>query len=166
MQNNSFLKHKLLLAGLAVMIVLFALCLPRYYREMGSANWPATPGTIMETNLVHAYSARKFDGYLPGLQYIYRVDGRTYVGSRIDFHTQDHIYAKEYAQSWLFKYPPGKAVRVYYNPKDPRITILEPGIKSAQRWLFYLGVIYIIGMSAAFAAVLNDMRRRKNFRQN
>ena len=160
MNNIPFLKHKLILAGLAAGIVLFALTLPRYYREMGSAAWPATSGTIMETNLVRAYGPKHFEGYMPGLQYVYQVDGRTYVGSRIDFHMQDHIYAKGFAEAWLFKYPPGKSVRVYYNPKDPSITILEPGIKPEQRWLFYLGVTYIIGMSVAFVAVAYDLRQK------
>jgi hypothetical protein len=158
MQNISFSKHKLLLLALAVGIALFALCLPRYFREMGSANWPATQGMILETNLVHAYGVKGMPGFVPGVQYAYKVDGRTYVGTRIDFHTQDHVYAQDTAQSWLYKYPPGRAVTVYYNPKDPSITILEPGMKSEQRLLFYVGVVYIIGMGAAFVAVLYDMR--------
>lgn len=159
MRNIPFLKQKLVLLGLAVMIALFALCLPRSFREMGSASWPVTTGTIIKTNLVHAHAMHN-DGYLPGLQYAYKVDGRMYVGTRIDFHTQDSFHAKESAESWLYKYPRGSTVRVYYDPKNPSITILEPGMKGTQRWLFYLGVAYIIGMSVAFVAVARDLRKK------
>jgi hypothetical protein len=158
-QNIPFLKQKLVLVGLAAGIALFALCLPRSFREMGSASWPATTGTIMVTNLVHVHATHN-DGYLPGVQYMYKVHGRTYVGTRIDFHTQDSVHAKETAESWLYKYPPGRSVRVYYDPMDPRITILEPGIKPEQRWLFYLGMAYIIGLSVAFVVVARDLRRK------
>src|SRR5215469_3921833 len=159
MKDIPFIRHKLLLLGLAAGIALFALCLPRSFREMGSASWPATTGTIIKTNLVHA-SGRHNDGYVPGLQYKYEVDGRIYVGTRIDFHTQDSVHAKETAESWLYKYPRGSTVRVYYDPKNPNITILEPGIKPEQRWLFYPGLAYIIGMSMAFVAVARDLRRK------
>jgi hypothetical protein len=159
MNDIPFIKHKLILAGLAAGIALFALCLPRSFREMGSASWPATTGTIIKTNLVHTV-ARHNDGYVPGLQYRYEVDGRVYVGTRIDFHTQDSVHAKESAESWLYKYSRGSTVRVYYDPKNPNITILEPGIKPEQRWLFYLGLAYIIGMSVAFVAVARDLRRK------
>jgi hypothetical protein len=160
MQNIPFFKHKLVLLALAALIGFFVLCLPRYFREMGSASWPATQGVIVETNLVHAYGMKGMDGYLPGLQYRYTVGGQAYLGTRIDFHTQDHMYTPGYAESWLLKYPPGRTVTVYYDPKDPRITILEPGIKSEQRWIFYLGLMYLAGMSAAFVMVWYDLRRR------
>jgi hypothetical protein len=160
MKDIPFIKHKLILLGLAVGIVLFAVTLPRSFREMGSASWPATQGTIMKTNLVRIFGPHQTEGYQPGLQYMYKVDGRSYVGTRIDFHTQDSVHAKESAESWLYKYPRGSAVRVYYDPKNPSITILEPGMKGGQHWLFYLGVAYIIGMSVAFVVVACDLRKK------
>jgi hypothetical protein len=156
MQNIPFLKHKLVLLALAGMIGFFVLCLPRYFREMGSKDWQTTQGVIVETNLLHAYGMKGMDGYLPGLQYRYNVGGQTYLGTRIDFHTQEHLYAPDYADSWLQKYPPGRSVTVYYDPADASSAILEPGIKSEQRGIFYLGLGYIAAMSAAFLVVLYD----------
>lgn len=159
MQNIPFLKHKMVVLALAGLIVFFVLCLPRYFHEMGSQNWPSTEGVIMETNLVHAYGARGMDGYLPGLEYQYKVGVHAYVGTRIDFHTQDHLYTQSYAESWLQKYPPGRNVTVYYDPTDASNSILESGIKQEQHIIFYLGVGYIVAMSLAFLVVLWDYRR-------
>src|SRR5579859_3449038 len=132
MQNIPFLKHKLVLLALAALIAFFTLCLPRYFREMGSKDWQSTEGVIVETNLVHAYGAKGMDGYIPELEFRYKVGVHAYIGTRIDFHTQDHLYTADYAEPWLLKYPPGRNVTVYYDPTDANDSLLEPGIKSEQ----------------------------------
>src|SRR5579863_4728902 len=111
MQKNPipFLKHKLVLLALAALIVFFVLCLPRYFREMQSPNWPTTPGVVVETNLALAYF-KNIPGYVPQLKYNYQVGAQAYQGTRIDFHTQDQMHTPENAMSWLQKYPPGRAV--------------------------------------------------------
>lgn len=56
------------------------------------------------------------------LRYEFKVDGLTYVGSRIDLSAQDGH--EEVAQT-LRRYPAGKIVPVIYDPLDPNRCILE-----------------------------------------
>jgi hypothetical protein len=50
----------------------------------------------------------------------------------------------------LKRYPQGKTVRVYVSPRDPEMTILEPGA----RWPMAGKLIFGLAMLAAGAALL------------
>jgi len=44
----------------------------------------------------------------------------------------------------LSKYPVGRKVKVYYNPDDPVIAVLEPGASWESYQAFVLGILILI----------------------
>jgi hypothetical protein len=155
----TYFKHKVALVLLGGVIIFMACSTPKFFREIHSARWPATAGIITQSSMRKAYDDKGFSGYIPEVQYRYAVGALKYLGTRIDFHTQDHLNTVGHAQSLLSQFPTGKVVFVYYDPKDPQNAVLQPGIQSEQTWILYLGLGYIVMCSVAFLCVLYHYRR-------
>src|SRR5439155_23288043 len=68
--------------------------------------------------------------------YDYQVETHVYSSERISF--SDFAHTKDYAQSFINKYPKGKEVTVYYQPSNPSLAVLEPGIADMS-WSFPVG---------------------------
>lgn len=156
MRNIQNIGYKLVLAGLAGVVVVVALSMPRYVHQFHSAHWPSTTGVILETNLGLDGYHKGMPRYFPELKYSYNVEAQAYTGTRIDFLRQYQQYPPDVAMSWLLAYPPGQTVTVYYDPQKPNTAVLEPGIKSEQRGLFYIGLGAIVLCSFFFVVVLYD----------
>ncbi len=98
----------------------------RYNVGKKSADWPSVSGKV---TCSRAQSTRvdKRMRYTPVVKYAYAVHGRSYAGGRIsasDMHQKTIIRAKDI----LRKYPVGGQVPVYYDPDDPGVSLLEPGL--------------------------------------
>ena len=154
----AFFKHKLALLLIGAFGVFLCLCLPRFFREIRSARWPSTPGVVTRSHWHMAYF-KQMPGFMPDVQYRYLVDGHAFMGTQIDFHLNREGHSSNYVESLLTQYPTGKVVSVYYDSREPTSSVLQPGIKSEQRWLLYFGFGYIVMSIIAFARVLHDYRK-------
>ena len=153
--TSPFLKHKLCMAGIALYIAFTLACMPKFFREVESARWASTPGLIARSYMKTGY-VKSFEGFIPAVQYKYRVGEREYWGERIDFHMSQSIHTRENALSWLARYPTGKVVSVYYDTKKPAFSVLVPGIQSEQRGLVWLGFIMIAFGVVMFGCIYFD----------
>jgi hypothetical protein len=94
-----------------------------------SARWPETDGLIIESragsNCTHCW---------PTINYYYTVASQSFVGSNITAGTQDY-YNRGEANAKASSYTVGSKLAVYYDPKDPAVSCLEPGVL---RWFTYL----------------------------
>ncbi|MGL6159826.1 DUF3592 domain-containing protein [Microbulbifer sp.] len=77
------------------------------------------------------------------IKYQYVVDGYTYESGKVSYQAPGSIYSRR----MLRKYPEGKDVTVYYDPLNPRYSILEKGGID-------LRVFVQAGLISAFAACL------------
>jgi Protein of unknown function (DUF3592) len=149
----AFFKHKIMLVVLALVIVFMSFCASKFFREIRSKHWPRATGIIAQCYLQRAQGSKGSSWYIPEVVYLYTVGTQSFAGTRIDFHTQDHIYGRRYAAWRLRSYPRGKLVHVYYDPGAPQIAVLEPGIKHDQEWLLSVGLGYIALLYIAFLCV-------------
>jgi hypothetical protein len=70
----------------------------------------------------------------PVINYRYIVSGQSFVGDHIVAGPQDY-YSPQEAQAKVEQYIVGRRLTAYYDPKNPAIACLEPGII---RWPAYL----------------------------
>ncbi|GIX30697.1 MAG: hypothetical protein KatS3mg124_1169 [Porticoccaceae bacterium] len=108
-------------------------------QALKARNWPQAPGVVLESRVVRLGNA---DSEQPVVHYRYSVAGRTYSGRRITW-TEGGGNA-QWARSLVRQYPPGRQVRVYYDPSDPARAVLRPEVDSRLVIGFLLGVVFFL----------------------
>ena len=81
--------------------------------------------------------------YYPVLQYEYAVGAATYQGRRWSF--AQPAGTQESAQAVVDRYPVGKAVTVYYDPKNPSSSVIERTMQGVWIILLVGGVFLFVG---------------------
>ncbi len=144
-----------------VILLIFGLVLGgvgvyRYKLGQKSADWPSVKGKITYS---HAQPRKAKTGheYMPTVKYNYIVNGTSYTGTRI---TSSDEYQKTLtgAEDILRDYPVGKDVSVYYDSSNPRVSLLETGIK---RNVYVL----LLGAAACFFfsfSIVTSMLKKRN----
>ena len=91
------------------------------YQGISSMQWPAAEGRIVYS---HARGGRHPETLL---WYEYYVEKRRYLAS--NYRNGGNVTPfLDVAEAATNRYPVGRAVRVYYNPRNPQTALLEPGV--------------------------------------
>jgi hypothetical protein len=99
-----------------------------------SDSWPTIQGTITSAQVQRCEGNADSehpgsDTYVPQVKYQYEVHGVTYVSDRLCFGGSVH-YSEESARRKLSLYSEGKPATVFYHPKKPQLSTLQPGFES------------------------------------
>jgi hypothetical protein len=81
-----------------------------------TSRWPTVPGKVTSSWEVLNGERVKYD---------YAVNGKRYVGHQVSWGPRGGTAEPTY-QELAEKYPPGREVTVYYDPKRPATAVLEP----------------------------------------
>lgn len=72
-------------------------------------------------------SGDRIQTFTLNITYKYVVNGKTYSSKKRRWHEVQSSFHR-YHDSIARRYPLGKSVTVFYNPKNPNIAVLEPGL--------------------------------------
>ena len=78
--------------------------------------------------------------YQPEIKYKYYLAEATLIGERVRF---GGVSNRQIAENLVGKYKPGDEVQVYYDPDDPKDSVLEPGISFGMILMPMLGLLAI-----------------------
>jgi hypothetical protein len=144
----------------------FLLGFRAYWISRGSGSWPTAPGLIISSET--AESGRVDDrGIYLRIEYEYRVANRRFVSNQIWVQTNTgprHSYPVEGQSPQTLSvsgkvrprdYPVGREVTVYYDPDNPRMALLRPGV-SGSAWFMLLvgGAMSVVGVGVVLRAWL------------
>ena len=106
-----------------------------------SRDWPQTGGEVAIAYVrVIRSSTRNTTTYEANVAYQYRVQGTDYASSNISYKSVEFEDGRKIVE----RYPEGKAVSVYYDPRRPQRAVLEPGIHwSGILWML-MGLVFLI----------------------
>jgi hypothetical protein len=134
--------------------VFFFWALPGYFRAKASTDWPTVDGRV-DFSQVNSAREKKKTNYWAEVRYSYDVAGKSYQSDDIWASGGYRSTSKATHQAVVDRYPPQKAVKVYYDPQKPDSGILEPGVTFANYMLLGIGgVLFVVGLGfAAFVAL-------------
>ena len=148
--------RKILPPFFGVIFVLSWLALPQYIRAKKSAEWPSTSGIITASSLQVRYF-KGMKGYYAAIRYRYRVADRDCEGDQISFN-RVHAAVADAWQKVIDEYPVGKDVKVFYDPKNPSIAVLQPGLHGEIALLYKMTLLYIAGSGLALLMAISVRR--------
>lgn len=109
-----------------------------------SKKWPKVTGIITHTQ--ESQLGSKFK-----LGYEYTLRDHTFKSRRV-FYSNTTTYSKKLAIEFDQKYSKYQIVNVFYNPKNPKQAVLEPGRADGAFWMIgVLGILFLICAFAVFA---------------
>ncbi len=116
-------------AGFALLAV--ALFLVWFFRHAvrraaESRHWPVVEGSVINTSLRVIQDSDKHR-FRPLVEYAYRVGTKDYRCSRIQWGGLVDLPSRSAAAKVVGHYQTGKPVKVYYNPHQPAVAVLQPG---------------------------------------
>ena len=133
----------------------------KYIQVRGAARWPQVAGKIVAST-TQARAVKTFDDDLADQQseeqrnfanvvYEYVVGGQTLTNNRVSIG--EDLGDSEVAEQ-VARYPVGKAVTVYYNPRNPKEAVLERDVPT-KLWRYAVamvvgGVVLIFGSFFGF----------------
>lgn len=115
--------------GFALLAV--ALFLLRFFRHSvrraaESRHWPIVEGSVIETSLKVIQDSQQ-QRFRPLVEYAYRVGTTDYRCSRIQWGGLVDLPSRSAAAKVVGHYQTGKPIKVYYNPRQPAVAVLQPG---------------------------------------
>ena len=114
-----------------------------------SKGWPTVSGTITRSKVLvseHKTSrtnqpSKTEDYYSPDVAYKYIVNGMTMKGDTIRYGLATN---RAQAEKIVQQYPKGKEVEIYYNPRNPGQSVLQPGYFGGLLFFPVMGLIGIV----------------------
>ncbi|MEO7651993.1 MAG: DUF3592 domain-containing protein, partial [Bryobacteraceae bacterium] len=134
----------------------------RLWNAYASTRWPLAPGLItygrqdVSTSVTKDSDREESRTPIYGTQlvYEYEVGGRKHFNNVRAFGALAGSSDADRASSITERYPLGKKVDVAYNPADPDVAVLEPGINNEAYWLPGAGAAFLLfGLAVYFFAI-------------
>lgn len=108
-----------------------------------SSTWESTPGIITSSKIEDELTSDSTVVFHARINYAYEVNGKKYDGTRIsfgDFSSSSSERPFEITQ----RYSLGKKVDVYFNPENPKDSLLLPGIQPQTYFTTYFALVFLL----------------------
>ncbi len=137
-------------------------------------SWPAVEGSVVSTRvLTKTLMQQQSDfsesrrearrSYFPEITYRWTVDGRGHTGSRYALGESHPDYKhREDAREAARRFPPGRAIDVYYDPADPSSAVIDRSLKLGAFVPLPLGLFFLAAgvVGLRFAPAIEAAARR------
>ena len=112
------------------------------YRDWETRSWPSISGKVLSAHVTRSPGARI--RFYAIVTYEYGIGGHRYVNDRQRGRWGQPIYNLQgNAEYAIWDYKPDKPVLVFYDPKNPADTLLEPGLTLGNAIIAILGIMFL-----------------------
>ena len=124
-------------ALIAVMLTSFGIGGYNLIFSLQSKSWPHTTGVVRSSRTERSSPTDTKSSVHLRVEYTYEVNGRAYKGNRVQF-AMFGTHSGTKARKLRSRYPKGARIQVFYNPRKPQMSVIEPGF----RWTILLQIAF------------------------
>jgi hypothetical protein len=139
-------------------IVVFLSNARQYYHGFQSSNWPIVQGTVRQATWASSENDRST--FRPVFDYVYTLGDREFQGNRFAFFDASYEDQLE-VQNLINEFSKQPTTDVFYNPADPELAVLVPGLSWGQTAsLLTVGCLQVIALVVAIVGFTRWRARR------
>jgi hypothetical protein len=128
-------------------------------QQISSYHWPEAEGTVVALVPKSWQDGEGRTKYYGRVAYKYEVQGKSYTSDLTDFFPGWKRDDQPTALADVSQYHRGDRVKVYYNPNDPGVGVLEKGIPQVDQILYIvLSCGFIVSLTGAVFSVRSWVR--------
>ena len=101
------------------------------WKQYASKTFSCTTGRITHSEVARHQRIKRADDYDVKIQYHYQVSGQPLEGGCFCYVRRTSL---AWANNVVAAHPPGSIAQVFYNPKDPRDSVLSPGLDQSDAY--------------------------------
>ena len=164
---------RILVIALISVVVVFGLVivgmgLRNVWRSLASTKWPRVRGAVLESSTSLSLSRDRQTGvksatYQARITFGYQVGGKSYTTDTLHFGQTVGSGDSSDAELRHRRYPVGAPVSVWYNPADPSIATVKPGVYADVFWLPGAGLAFAVPCIVALLFFLTMETRVRAF---
>lgn len=147
MSDSDFLKY----GGSGLLVIGFLISLFGAYSVWyaHSAAWVETSGSVIGVRVrtgVHSAgdALRRDNTYTPEIEYQYSVDDKSYQSDRYQLRSSHPWFVdRKKALRVALKYRVGDSIAVFYNTKQPSVSVLKPSVQWADYAALLIGLLFL-----------------------
>lgn len=133
-------KQLILVFGIFLLLSLgwFIFSIVRDVKAIQALSWQPVEGTVISGEVAAVSSSKGASKSKPVIRYTYTVDGADYESDRYSSTVArgPAIWAKEIVDG----YPAGSDITLYYDPRNPSKSVIDPGLQQDDLWMTFLSL--------------------------
>lgn len=125
-------------------------------KALQTLGWPHTSGIVLLTEVKRIPSSKGPSKFSPVINYTFKVDSVEYSSDR--FSSTGARGTSEWANDVVGEYWVNSAIKVFYNPRNPKESVIDPGLQSDNYWMTILSSFFFAVVLFAFIKQLKQSR--------
>jgi len=127
-----------------------------FTKGLSTLGWPETQGKVITCYVKRVPSSKGPSKFQPVISYSYEINSVEYVSDR--YSSTMARGSSLWASEVISQHPVNSSIQVFYNPKNPKDSVLNPGLQSDDNWMTILSSFFFVVVLLAFRKQLKDRR--------
>lgn len=119
--------------------------------DIGTGDWEPVDGVVKSSGVSTSTDGEGGTTYCLYVSYQYTVDGKTYDGDRVSYSAENSC--NSWSKNADDDYPEGKGITVYYDPDNPRESVLESGLSGVDFFMCCFFLFPLIGLFLLYGSI-------------
>jgi hypothetical protein len=125
-------------------------------KAIETKSWPTTNGIVLSSEVKRGNNSKGSPKFEPVINYTYEIGSEEHSSNKYSstIARGSSMWAKEI----IVQYPDNSEIEVFYNPKNPKESVLDPGLQSDNYWMSILSSFFFAMVLLAFIKQLKTIK--------
>ena len=126
-------------------------------KALQTLGWPHTAGVVISTEVKRIPSSKGPSKFSPVILYSFKIDSVDYTSDR--YSSTGARGSSQWANEVVSQYWVNSPIKVFYNPHDPKKSVIDRGLQSDNYWMTILSSFFFAVVLLAFIKQLKSSRK-------
>jgi len=125
-------------------------------KALQTLGWPQTSGIVNSTGVKRLPSSKGPSKFSPVINYSFKIDSVEYTSDR--YSSTGARGSSQWANDVVSQYWVNSGIKVFYNPRNPKESVIDRGLQSDDYWMTILSSFFFVVVLFAFIKQVKSSR--------